>query len=178
VLVDVINAMDFPEGKALARHAKPAAKRIAALKKRAKAAHAPVIYANDNYGQWQSDFRMTLEKAIAPDMPGREISLLLAPEQDDYFVLKPKHSAFFGTPLEMLLEYLGSERIVLAGFAGDICVRFTAHDAFLRDLEIIVPSDCVASETAAANREALSYLRTHLKCSVVPSARVSFRARS
>lgn len=166
--------MDFPEGKALARHGKPAAKRIAALKRRAKAARLPVIYANDNYGQWQSDFRATLEKAIAPGMPGRDISLLLAPEGDDYFVLKPKHSAFFGTPLEMLLEYLGVERIVLAGFAGDICVLSTAHDAFLRDIEIVVASDCTASETTAANREALAYMRTHLKATVRPSARVRF----
>jgi nicotinamidase-related amidase len=176
LLVDVINAMDFPEGKALARLAAPAAKRIAALKERAKAAGVPVIYANDNYGQWHSDFRATLESAIAPDMPGREISLMLAPEADDYFVLKPKHSAFYGSPLEILLSELGSERVVLAGFAGDICVQFTAQDAFLRDIEIVVPSDCTASETVAANREALAYMREALRVTVVPSAKIDFRA--
>jgi nicotinamidase-related amidase len=176
LLVDVINAMDFTEGERLARHARPAAKRILALKQRAKAARVPVIYANDNYGQWRSDFRATVQQALEPGKPGREIALLLAPSDDDYFVLKPKHSAFYGSALELLLSYLGCDRLVLAGFAGDICVRFTAQDAFLRDLGIVVVRDCVASETPRANRAALAFMQTQLKASVVDASHVSFSA--
>ncbi len=176
LLVDVINAMDFPEGKLLARYAKPAAKKIVALKARAKAAGVPVIYANDNYGQWRSDFRATVQNALAPGNPGRDIALMLAPEDDDYFVLKPKHSAFYGTTLELLLSYLGCRRLVIAGFAGDICIQFTARDAFLRDFELVIARDCVASETAKANREALAQMKDQLKASVVDGARVDFEA--
>lgn len=166
VLIDVINAMSFPNGDALARHALPAARAIAALKRRARAADVPVIYANDNYGRWRSDFRATLAAARAPDAPGREVAALLAPDDDDYFVLKPKHSAFYASSLELLLSYFGAECIVLAGFAGDICVRFTAQDAFLRDLEIIVASDGTASEDPRSNRAALTYMRQQLKAKV------------
>lgn len=176
LLVDVINAMDFPEGKQLARHALPAAKRISALKRRAKKARVPVIYANDNYGQWRSDFRATLANAQQPEMPGSEIALLLPPDDDDYFVLKARHSAFFGSTLELLLSYLGCERLVLAGFAGDMCVQFTAQDAFLREIDLVIARDCIASETTRANRLAIELMRTHMKASVVDSARVDFRA--
>lgn len=176
VLIDVINAMDFPTGRQLAKHALPAAKRIATLKRRAKAANVPTIYANDNYGRWRSDFRATLENASAPDKPGHEVSLMLAPDEDDYFVLKPKHSAFYGSSLELLLEYVGSETLVLAGFAGDRCVRFTAQDAFLRDYSVIVASDCIASEQPRANRDALAYIRTYLGIDTRPAARIDFRA--
>lgn len=175
VLIDVINGMDFPEGKRLVRYAKPAARHIAALKQRAKAAGVPVIYANDNYGQWRSDFRATLNNAIAPDKPGREIALALAPEDDDYFVLKPKHSAFYGSALELLLSYLGTERLVLAGFAGNICVMFTAQDAFLRDYQLVIASDGVASESAADNRKALDQAKVQLNATVLPSAKIVFR---
>jgi nicotinamidase-related amidase len=174
VLIDVINGMSFPRGDLLARRAGPAAKRIAALKRRAKAAGVPAIYANDNYGQWRSDFRATLENATAAGMPGRDVSRLLAPEDDDYFVLKPKHSAFYGSALDLLLSYLGSERLVLAGFATNFCVQFTAQDAFLRDFEVVVASDAVASETAAADRQALSFMRTQLGARVVRSSSIDF----
>lgn len=176
VLVDVINAMDFPTGKLLAKHALPAAKKIVGLKQRAKAANVPVVYANDNYGRWRSDFRAIVQRASLPDMPGHDTTLLLAPEDDDYFVLKAKHSAFYNSSLELLLTYFGAHRVVLAGFAGDRCVRFTAHDAFLRDYETIVASDCIASEQPRANREALAYMRAYLGVQVKASARVDFRA--
>lgn len=176
VLIDVINAMDFPTGDKLAKHARLVARNILRLKQRAKAARVPVVYANDNYGRWRSDFRATLQRATAADMPGRDIATLLAPEEDDYFVLKPKHSAFYASSLELLLQYFGSRRIVLAGFAGDWCVRFTAEDAFMRDFETIVASDCIASEEIRANREALGYMKTYLRAQTVPGSRIDFRA--
>jgi nicotinamidase-related amidase len=176
ILIDVINAMDFPTGNKLAKHALPAAKKLVALKQRAKAANVPVVYANDNYGRWRSDFRAIVERASLPDMPGHDTTLLLAPDEDDYFVLKAKHSAFYISSLELLLTYFGARRIVLAGFAGDRCVRFTAEDAFLRDYETIIAADCIASEEVRANREALEYMRTYLGVAIKASARIDFRA--
>jgi nicotinamidase-related amidase len=175
ILIDVINAMDFPEGKRLAKHALPAARRISKVTARARAAGVPVIYANDNFGRWRSDFRATIEHARRPRMPGREIAQLLAPDDEDYFVLKPKHSAFFGTSLDLLLSYLGSERLVLAGFAGDICVQFTAQDAFLRDHEIVVVSDATASEDPRSNTAALALMRARFGARTPSSGRLDFR---
>src|SRR5438105_3575193 len=117
LLVDVINPLDFPEADQLLRHALPAAERLAALKCRATAARVPVIYANDNFGRWRSDLRAVVERCLEPDCKGHPLCELLRPGPDDYFVLKPKHSAFFSTTLDTLLRYLGADTLILAGFA-------------------------------------------------------------
>src|SRR3954467_6618868 len=159
LIIDVINDMDFPGGEKLARQAIPMARNIAALKARAKDAGVPVIYVNDNFGRWQSDFRKQVSHCLRQDSRGREVARLLRPEEDDYFVLKPKSSAFFDTTLETLLRHLGAETVILTGLAADVCILFTAHDAHLRDFKIIVPSDCVASNTKSETTAALKQMK-------------------
>jgi nicotinamidase-related amidase len=175
LLIDVINAMDFEGGEALARAALPAAERLAALRARARELGIPVIYANDNFGKWRSDFREVVEHALE-DVPGRPIARLLKPDADDYFVLKPKHSAFYATALGVLLEYLGTRRLVMGGFSGDVCVLFTAGDAYMRDLHVHVPSDCVASVHDEENRRALAYMRRVLDVRTAPSTALDLEA--
>ena len=147
----------------------PAARRIVALKKRLRVRGIPAIYVNDNFGRWQSDFKKQVEKCVSDESLGAPVARLLIPGENDYFVLKPKHSAFFSTTLGVLLEYLGAKKLIITGFAGDICVLFTANDAYMRDYELIVPSDCVASETAAANRNACRQMKRFLRADVRPS---------
>ena len=101
---------------------------------------------------------------------------LLRPDEDDYFVLKPKHSGFFSTALDTLLEYLGTKAVILAGIAANNCVLFTANDAYMRDLDLAVPSDCVASITEEETRYALDQMRKVLKADTRPSGELSFRA--
>ena len=172
LLVDVINDFDFPQGRDLLRFAVPAARRILALKKRLRARGIPTVYVNDNFGRWQSDFKKQVEKCVSEESIGAPVARLLIPGENDYFVLKPKHSAFFSTSLDVLLEYLGAKKLIVTGFAGDICVLFTANDAYMRDYELIVPSDCVASETAAANKNACQQMKRFLKADVRPSRRL------
>src|SRR5262249_39147716 len=113
LLVDVINPLDFPEADAFLEHALPAAEKIAALRRRAAAAGAPVIYANDNFGRWQSNFLAVVERCLQPDCQGRRLCELLKPGDDDYFVLKPRHSAFYSTTLELLLRALQTRILVI-----------------------------------------------------------------
>jgi nicotinamidase-related amidase len=174
VLIDVINDFDFPRANALLRSALPAAKRIAALKERARRAQVPAIYANDNFGRWRSDFRQQIAHCLRGDRPGRNIVELLKPAEDDYFVLKPMHSGFFSTTLEVLLERLEICRLILVGFAADICVLYTANDAYMRDFKVAVPSDCVAAETKRHYRFALEHVAQRLKADTRPSAKVRF----
>lgn len=87
-------------------------------------------------------------------------------------MLKPKHSGFFSTTLDVLLDYLSAETLVLTGVAGNICVLFTANDAYMRDYRLIVPADCVASETRRENRQALGIMHTLLKANITPSTRL------
>lgn len=93
-------------------------------------------------------------------VPGKAVVELLQPGLEDYFVLKPKHSGFFATTLDILLKYLGVRTVVLAGFATNICVLFTANDAYMRDYRLFIPGDCVAANTEEANRYALEQMRT------------------
>lgn len=175
LLIDTINDLEFDGGEKLLPHALPAARRIASLKKRARARGVPVIYVNDNFGRWRSDFRAQVRHCLEDGCRGAPIVELLRPEEDDYFVLKPKHSGFFASQLEILLEHLGAETLVLTGFAANICVLYTANDAYMRDFRLIVPRDCVASETPAGNRYALEQMSRFLKAKTPPAARVRFR---
>ena len=174
VLIDVINRLDFEGGEKLVQFALPMARRIVALKKRAKAWGIPTIYVNDNFGRWKSDFKAVVDGSLSADSPGRRLVELLRPEADDYFVLKPKQSGFFGSPLSILLEYLQARTLILTGVAGNNCVLFTAHDAYLRNLQIIVPPDCIASETKRHNSEAIKQMARVLKADTQVSTKIRF----
>jgi nicotinamidase-related amidase len=175
LLIDVVNDLDFPEGDQLLRHALPMARNIAALKAKARRAGVPVVYVNDNFGRWRSDLNAQVGHCLRDGCRGKPVVELLKPEQDDYFVLKPKHSGFFSTTLDTLLEYLGTRAVVLTGMAANICVLFTANDAYMRDLKLVVPADCVASNTEEENNYALAQMAKVLKADTRPSAHLSFQ---
>jgi len=174
ILIDVINDMEFDEGDALFRNALPAARALSELKRRAKQAGVPVIYVNDNFGKWRSDFRQQLSHLLEDGVRGEPIAKLLRPDDDDYFVLKAKHSGFYHTQLDLLIDYLKVRTVVLAGFATDMCVLFTASDAYLRDLEIIVPPDCSAAESLEHHRTALEHMSRVLHVKTIASAEIDF----
>ena len=155
VLVDVINDLEFEGGDRLLPHALAMGERLAELAARARRAHVPVIYVNDNFGRWRSDFRTLLERCLRQPVRGRPLARRLRPHATDYIVLKTKHSAFYATTLELLLRYLETTTLVLTGITGDRCVLFSASDAFIRDLSLSIPADCVASIEPAHNRRAL-----------------------
>jgi nicotinamidase-related amidase len=178
LLIDVINDLEFDGGDKLLLRALPMADAIAALKRRAKAHGIPVIYANDNFGRWRSDFPTLVEHFLKTNVRGRPIVAQLRPEEDDYFVLKPKHSAFFQTNLEILLRYLGVSTLILTGIAGDICVLFSANDAYMRDLRIIVPPDCIACEGLERSSQALSLMQRVLKAETTLASNLHFGAKT
>lgn len=175
LLIDVVNDLAFEGSAALIAQAEPMASRLARLKSRVSAAGIPVVYVNDNFGQWRSDFRKTVAHCTSKKSPGRRVSLRLRPTKDDYFVLKPKHSGFYDTTLGTLLDDLKIRRVIVTGIAGNICVLFTANDAYMRDLKIFAPADCIVSNTAAENDHALRQIRTVLKGNITDSVRLNFR---
>ena len=174
ILIDVINDMEFKSGVALLRNALPAAKKLSQLKRRAKNAGVPVIYVNDNFGKWRSDFRQQLGHVLEDGVRGEPVAKLLRPDKDDYLVLKAKHSGFYHTQLDLLIDYLQVRTVVLAGFATDMCVLFTASDAYLRDLEIIVPPDCSASASIEHHEKALEHMSRVLHVKTTQSEEIDF----
>jgi nicotinamidase-related amidase len=174
LLIDVINDFDFPEGEQLLRVAMPVGKNIAQLKRRAKEAGIPAIYVNDNFGRWRSDFKKIVAHS-REEGKGKEFVELLLPEEDDYFVLKPKHSGFYSTSLSLLLTHLTAKNLILTGVAGNNCVLVTANDAYMRDFKLFVPADCVASNTEEENRHALEQMENVLKADTTISSELDLQ---
>jgi nicotinamidase-related amidase len=176
LIIDLIGDFDFEGGEVLLEQALPMARAIRALKARAREARIPVIYVNDNYGRWQSDLDKLIANATRPDSPGRELVELLIPDEADYFVLKPKHSAFYSTILDTLLDYLGTRTLIVTGVAADMCVLFSASDAYIRDFFVAVPEDCVACADPDNTRGALRLMHRVLKADTTPSAKLDLEA--
>jgi nicotinamidase-related amidase len=170
ILVDVINHFEFPDGDRVLAEALPIARRLARLKKRARDAGIPAIYVNDNFGQWRSDAKKLVAYCLRPDAPGRNFVEQIQPDEEDYFVLKPMHSAFYQTPLEVLLRYLGASSLILCGLATNSCITCTAHDAKMREFSLFVPSDCSAARSNREHQQAIEHIKNMTKARVTPSA--------
>ncbi len=169
--LDLITDFDFPDGpavrRALARHA-PA---IRALFETARHHHLPVIYANDNLGAWRSDAPALIAHCTQPQRAGAALVRQLSPEDEDEIILKPRHSAFFGTPLEMLLGDRKIDTLVLTGISAESCVWMTACDAHTRGFRLVVPADTMAGASARALRATLTGLEEVLDARVPAQAR-------
>jgi nicotinamidase-related amidase len=176
ILVDVINRFEFPDGDRVLAEAMPIAPKLARIKERARSAGIPAIYVNDNLGQWRSDATKLIAHCLEADAPGRKFVERVRPDEDDYFVLKPMHSAFYQTPLEVLLRYLGVSSLILCGLATNSCITCTAHDANMRDFSIFVPSDCSAARTRREHLQAIELIETMSKAKVMPSTSLRLAA--
>jgi nicotinamidase-related amidase len=170
LIVDMISDWQFPDADKLLPAALAVAPPIAALKARCRAVGVPTIYANDNRGLWRSDLRDVVERSLAVDGDGAHITRALKPERDDYFVLKPKHSAFFLTPLELLLQHLKARRLILTGVASDQCIATTAVDGRMRDYEVIAPRDCIGTQTPERDARMLAHFDEALRVPTPASA--------
>ncbi len=175
LLIDVSNDLEFDGGEIILPPALAMAKNLAALKQKAKHLKIPVIYINDNFGKWQADFQRQLAHCLEDGVCGQPLAEMLRPDDDDYFVLKPKHSGFYSTTLDTLLRYVAVRTLILTGLTGDSCVLFTASDAYMRDFHLIVPADCVASADEAENDHALRHRQRVLKADVRLSTELNLK---
>jgi nicotinamidase-related amidase len=166
LLVDWINTFDHGEAEQLEGPALEAAQRTARLKQRLGEEAVQAIYANDNYGIWRSDFRELLKTCAERGGPAARIAELLAPDAQDIAVLKPRHSAFYQTPLQLLLQQLKARELVIAGLATEWCVLFTAMDAYVRGYSLWIPADCVASHSSERHSAAIEYVQNVLGANV------------
>ena len=178
LLIDVINHFEFPDGERTLTQALRIASGVRRLKERARRAAIPVIYVNDNFGRWRSEMSELVAYCIRPDAPGRQFVEQLRPDREDYFVLKPRHSAFYQTPLEVLLEHLGASTLVLCGLATNSCILCTAHDAKMRNFQLFVPVDGSAARTRAEHEQAIQHIKTMIDAVTTPTARVRFPSHS
>jgi nicotinamidase-related amidase len=168
LIIDMINDFNFPDGETLFVKSLSIAENILALKQKVKEADIPVIYVNDNFGRWKSNFNILVDHCIHDNSIGKPIAKILRPDEEDYFVLKPKHSGFYSTTLDLLLEYLNVETLILTGITSDICIFFTANDAYMRDYKIIIPSDCTTAISEKHHLTALENMSRITRATILP----------
>lgn len=172
LIIDMISDFEFEDGDELFEHALPAARHLAKLKDRSRTSGIPTIFVNDNFGKWHSDMDAVI-KCAQESEKGRQIVDLLALDAKDYFVLKPRHSGFYSTALDVLLGYIGAKKLIITGITTDICILFTANDAYMREYELFVPSDCVAAVKKEQNDYALEYIARVLKTDTRPAGEIN-----
>lgn len=177
LIIDVINDLDFPGGENVLPWALRMVDRLGPFAARMRRTGVPVIYVNDNFGYWRSNFSDIYKHCTRPGIRGRDVARALKPVPDDYFILKPKHSAFFATSLVPLLEYLGTKKLILAGIATNLCIFFSAHDAHMHEYKLTVLSDCCAAESDEDHDLALSQLQRFLRVRVCRSDELKLTAK-
>jgi nicotinamidase-related amidase len=171
LVIDMLSDFASDETAPLFRSALRVANQIALLRRRAEAAGIPTMYVNDNVGRWRSAGQAMVERA-AKTKRGRAVVELIAPRVHDYLVLKPKHSVFYATPLDTLLQYLSARVLILTGLTNTQCILFSAMDAHVRDFKVFIPRDCVVSKS---RKEAalMEYLcRTSLRADTRAASRL------
>jgi nicotinamidase-related amidase len=167
LLIDVLTTFQFPDGDAILHNAMTMRDPLVDLKKRARAAGIPVLYVNDNFGDWRSEKEVLMGRCL--EAKGSAFVRPLLPDSEDYFVLKPMHSGFYMTPLEVLLQHLQVETLILTGLTSNSCITCTTHDANMRGFEIYVPEDCSCARNPQEHKHALAQLEAmagaDLRCS-------------
>ncbi len=156
LLIDVLTTFQFPDGEAILKTALTVRDALGRLKARARKSGIPVLYVNDNFGDWRSEKEVLIGRCI--EGKGGSFVRPLLPDSEDYFVLKPMHSAFYMTPLEVLLDHLQVETLILTGLTSNSCITITAHDANMRGYDIYIPPDCSCARSAAEHKQALAQL--------------------
>ncbi|MBT2767077.1 cysteine hydrolase [Stenotrophomonas sp. ISL-67] len=144
LIIDMFTRFDFPEAKDVEPGAMRAARQIARLVRHFRTRGLPVIYANDNFANWQMDFKELVQVCLATEGASSTIAKVLRPQAGDYFILKPKHSAFLATPLAVLLAKLGVSELVVTGMTAESCVAATCFDSNAREYDTVVVREAVA----------------------------------
>ncbi|MED4073636.1 isochorismatase family cysteine hydrolase [Priestia endophytica] len=163
IIIDMINDFQFELGQELAQQTQKIVPYITMLKEICYKKGIPVIYINDHYNLWQANLDVILKNC--QNKRSSQILQKIKPKEDDFFLIKPKHSIFYGTALNVLLEELSVESLILTGIAGNICVLFSANDAYMRKYPLFIPSNCIASNVEEDNIFALRMMKNVLGAS-------------
>ena len=174
LIVDMLNTYDHDDADRLAASAKDAVPQMAGLIERARSDDVPLVYVNDNYGDWNSSSEELARRAMAGRHP--ELVEPLLPREADAFVIKARHSVFYSTPLEYLLQTLGVGRIVLAGQATEQCILYSALDGYVRHFEVAVPRDGLAHIHRHLADAALEMMERNMHAQIQPAEEVRWHS--
>ncbi|MGW6420474.1 isochorismatase family cysteine hydrolase [Streptomyces sp. NPDC055055] len=165
IVIDMLNSYDHDDADALVPSVRDALPFVQELLKRARAAALPVIYVNDNFGQWRSHHGELIDAALAGHHP--ELVDRIVPDQDSLFIVKARHSIFFETPLHYLLGQLGVQHLVLCGQVTEQCILYSALDAHVRHFDVSVVPQAVAHIDPELAGAALRMMETNMSTTLV-----------
>jgi nicotinamidase-related amidase len=143
LVVDMLNPYDHEDADTLAASVRETLPNMVALRDRGRETDGVLlVYANDNYEQWHASRDDLVRDALDGAYP--DLIKPIVPPSDVPFLPKGRHSAFYQTPLDHLLQVEDVERVVIAGQVTEQCVFYSALDAYLRGYEVVIATDAVA----------------------------------
>ena len=174
VVVDMLNPYDHEDADRLVDSVETAVEPLAGLIERARDDGVEIIYVNDNYGDWNSSAEELAQRAL--DGKRRDLVEPLLPAGDTSFVIKARHTIFYGTPLEYLLSEKEIGRLVLTGQVTEQCILYSALDAYVRHFEVTVPRDGVAHIHEDLADAALTMMERNMGAEICEAREVEWRA--
>jgi nicotinamidase-related amidase len=176
VIVDMLNSYEHEDAERLCASVEKVLGPIAGLIERAQREGAPVIYVNDNYGDWSASRHDLARQALEGARPDL-VEPVLPPDDMD-FVIKARHTIFYMTPVEYLLGQRDIDHLVLVGQVTEQCILYSALDAYVRHLSVTVPPDAVAHIREDLADAALEMMETNMDAQLVPSGEVELKEGS
>ena len=173
VVVDMLNPYDHEDAEPLTRSVERIIEPLAALVGRARDEKVEVVYVNDNYGDWNSSQEQLADAAMQGARPDLVEPVL--PPDEASFVIKARHSIFYGTPLEYLLSEKGVDHVVLAGQVAEQCILYSALDSYVRRLKVSVPRDGVAHIQEHLAQAALEMMEGNMSAELAPCGECTLR---
>ena len=167
IVIDMLNEYDHEDADALVEAVRDVLPAMTRLVERAQREDTPVVYVNDNYGDWSAGRPELTDRAVSGR--GREVVEPIAPDEDTWFIAKARHSIFYETQLEYLLREHEVERVVLVGQVTEQCILYSALDAYVRRFQVAVPSDAVASIHDDLADAALQMMERNMQAEVTTS---------
>jgi nicotinamidase-related amidase len=168
LVIDMLNSYDHDEAEELTTSVEDMVGNVRELVRRARDEDVPVVYVNDNYGDWNSSVQELAQRACEGERPDLVEPVL--PPEGVSFVTKARHSIFYETPLEYLLDQLGAGRLVLTGQVTEQCIVYSALDAYVRHFQVVVPHDAVAHIHEDLADAALRMMERNMGAEIVDSA--------
>jgi nicotinamidase-related amidase len=169
ILTDVLNTYEHEDADRLAASVKGTLEPIRSLIEAARERDVPLIYVNDNYGDWNSSSEELAKRAMSGRHP--ELVEPLLPPEGSMFVIKARHTIFYETPLNYLLTDLGVGTIILVGQVTEQCILYSALDAYVRHLHVAVPPDGVAHIHEDLADAALQMMERNMRARLIPSSK-------
>jgi nicotinamidase-related amidase len=168
IVIDMLNPYEHDDADELAAHVADIVDPMRRLIERARESEAELVYVNDNYGDFTASRGQLVERACSGRHP--ELVEPIVPDDDCDLLQKVRHSVFYSTSLEYLLQQREVTRLILTGQVTEQCVLYSALDAYVRHFSVCIPSDAVAPIDPELGDAALRMMQRNMRAEIVTVA--------